>query len=264
MTVLFAEIKKQHRNWFHSKFTYFSLLIWPILIFLNAYYTYKPFRFELVSSINVFSSKERLIVFLITGFMGYNCFWTMVQSAWQMGFERQNGTLEIVFMTPSNKLVLMYGRALGAIVENIWMFSVFSAVVLLTSKLFLWDFIWKFPIIFIVLIVTSTIWGGLMNIIFLFSRDSTFLFSLLDEPMSLFSGVRIPINIFPIWVRIISSIFPLTHSLYMIRSILFCGNFDVESFKMAGMINGAIIIISVYLLNRAEIFSRKNGEFNFY
>ena len=41
--VIKAEIKKQQKHDYHSAFVYLSLLIWPILGFLEVYYTYKPF-----------------------------------------------------------------------------------------------------------------------------------------------------------------------------------------------------------------------------
>jgi len=43
-----------------------------------------------------------------------------------MEIERTNGTLEIIFISPSSKLAMMYGRAIGSLFENIWMFFVFS------------------------------------------------------------------------------------------------------------------------------------------
>ena len=43
--VIKAEIEKQQKHDYHSAFVYLSLLIWPILGFLEVYYTYKPFRF---------------------------------------------------------------------------------------------------------------------------------------------------------------------------------------------------------------------------
>ena len=79
--VIKAEIKKQQKHDYHSAFVYLSLLIWPILGFLEVYYTYKPF--SLTGYMGISDSKE-LLAFLGTGFMSYTCFWSMVQNAWSM------------------------------------------------------------------------------------------------------------------------------------------------------------------------------------
>ena len=117
--VIKAEIKKQQKHDYHSAFVYLSLLIWPILGFLEVYYTYKPF--SLTGYMGISDSKE-LLAFLGTGFMSYTCFWSMVQNAWSMANqERKGGTLEITFLSPANRLAMMYGRALGALIQEVWM-----------------------------------------------------------------------------------------------------------------------------------------------
>lgn len=117
--VIKAEIEKQQKHDYHSAFVYLSLLIWPILGFLEVYYTYKPF--SLTGYMGISDSKE-LLAFLGTGFMSYTCFWSMVQNAWSMANqERKGGTLEITFLSPANRLAMMYGRALGALIQEVWM-----------------------------------------------------------------------------------------------------------------------------------------------
>ena len=64
--VIKAEIEKQQKHDYHSAFVYLSLLIWPILGFLEVYYTYKPF--SLTGYMGISDSKE-LLAFLGTGFM---------------------------------------------------------------------------------------------------------------------------------------------------------------------------------------------------
>ena len=262
--ILAAEVVKQHRNWFNSKITYFSLLIWPILIFINVYLTYKPFEGIQDEKLYHLLGHNSLAVFLTIGFLGYNSFWSMVQSAWQMSYERQSGTLDIIFMSPANKLMLLYGRALGAIFENIWMFSLFAVIMLFINQNFSLSMILKLPIVFLILIVTAAIWGGLMNVIFLFSRDATLLFNILDEPMVLFSGVRIPTQIFPLWSKIISLLFPLTYTLSMIRKILSNQQMLLNDFFLPIIVNCLTVGITALLIKLAEKKARKTGEFGFY
>ena len=104
LLVIRAEIFKQQRHDYHSAFIWFSLLVWPVLGFLEVYYSYKPFVFT--GYMGMADGKE-LLAFLGTGYMAYTCFWSMVQNAWSMANqERKGGTLEITFLTPANRKLL--------------------------------------------------------------------------------------------------------------------------------------------------------------
>lgn len=266
LQIIKAEMIKQHRIAFHSKLIYFSLLIWPMFYFFNAYYNYKPFNITKSNWVGINSNND-LLIFLVIGLLGYITFWSMVQSSWQMSMERQNGTLEIIFLSPANRLAMMYGRAAGALIENIWMFVVFSLLLIFWIQGIPFINLIKLPIVFVVLIISAIIWGGLLNVIFLFSRDASILFTVLDEPMVLFSGVRFPTSLFPIWAKFISVIFPLTHVLLIIRYLLE-ENYSIQmltsSISSLLITLGLIIFLTIWLLNKAEKNSRKTGNFNFY
>ena len=211
LLVMKAEIKKQQQNDYHSYFVYFSLLVWPILGFWEIYYTYRPFE----------AQGRELLAFLGTGFMAYTCFWSMVQNAWSMSNqERKNGTLEIAFLTPANRLAMVYGKALGALLQEVWMFCCFCIFVLFYTKTLRWDNLALLPLFLMLLLAASTVWGGMLNAVFLFSRDASILMDLFDAPMTLFAGTRIPVSCFPQWAKVISLFFPLTYCLNMIRFIL--------------------------------------------
>ncbi|MBA1334421.1 MAG: Efflux ABC transporter, permease protein [Firmicutes bacterium] len=260
-----AEVIKQHRNSFHSYGVYFTLLIWPIVVFFNAYYSYKPFNLS-QGPWNTFASQEDIIMFLITGFLGYISFKSLLQSAFYMGHERINGTLETIFLTPANRIAIIYGRAFGALIENIWMFSVFCVFVTVWIRRIPVESLIYIPISFIVLIVSAAVWGGLMNVIFLFSRDASFLMAVFDEPMILFSGVRMPTFVFPIWAKIISALFPLTYALMIVRPLLIEGSLSASLQGIYKLLISLLLIVSLtlWLLKKAEKNARKNGNFVFY
>jgi ABC-2 type transport system permease protein len=263
--IISAEVVKQHRNSFHSRMVYFSLLIWPIITFFDANYSYKPFNLTSANWAN-FHSEQSILSFLIVGLFGSITFRSLVQSAWQMGFERQNGTLEILFLTPANRLALIYGRALGALFENVWMFLIFSVlVVLFVGGISVSDLVYL-PFCFLVVLVAALVWGGLLNVVFLFSRDASVLFTILDEPMVLFSGVRIPTFLFPLWAKVISVVFPLTYILVIMRRLLLDENLGSLVWNIVGLVisNVTLIGLTVWLLKKAEGNARRNGELSFY
>ncbi|NOW07504.1 ABC transporter permease [Clostridium beijerinckii] len=263
--IIKAEILKQHRNKFNSITSYFSLLVWPIILFFNTYYSYMPFNLS-QSGWKEFDSRSSIFLFLIIGLLGYLCFWALVQSAWEMSNERQNGTLEIIFLTPVNRLALIYGRALGSLFESIWAFCIFSIIIVVYGSGIPTKNLIYVPITFVILIISATVWGGLMNVIFLFSRDASIIFNIFDEPMSLFSGVRIPSSSFPMWAKIISAFFPLTHALVIVRSLLIHGTLIYSLGELVALLLSLtiLIIFTIILLKKAENNARKTSNFTFY
>ena len=123
--VVIAEAYKQHRNYFHSKVIYFTMLLWPVLLFLAAYYTYKPFRLEAATSHISYLTESNLITFILIGYVAQMFFRSFVQSAWFFSFERTNGTLELIYLSPANRLALIFGNAVSSLLQNIWLFTVF-------------------------------------------------------------------------------------------------------------------------------------------
>lgn len=265
INILSAEVTKEHRNSFYSKFIYFSLLIWPIITFINTYFSYKPFNLG-QSSWNGLKSPNSILLFLLTGYLGYISFWSLVQNAATMRSERENGTLETIFLSPANRLAIIYGRSLGALVESIWMFSTFSVLLFGMVQGIQLEKLFYIPVSFIVILVTATVWGGLMNVIFLFSRDASIVFTICDEPMILFSGVRIPVSVFPWWAKILSVIFPLSHSISIVRGLLLYDSLNSILYSLLGTFFSLaiLVLLTIWLLNKAENNARKLGNLSFY
>lgn len=263
--VMKAEILKQQRHEYHSAFVYFSLLVWPVFGFLEVYYTYKPF--SLTGYMGISDSRE-LLAFLGTGFMAYTCFWSMVQNAWSMaGQERRGGTLEIAFLSPANRLAMNYGRALGALVQEMWMFCCFCVFILIYSGALHYENLFLLPLIFLLLMTASTVWGGMLNAVFLFSRDAEIVMNILDTPMTLFAGTRVPVNCFPGWAKMISMIFPLTYCIQIIRFVFHIqeeGRSVAEDLKALAVCLCVMVAITVFLTKKAEEHNRKTGELQFY
>ncbi|MFT8317405.1 MAG: ABC transporter permease [Sporolactobacillus sp.] len=261
--ILWAEVRKSHRHNFNNRFVYYSLFIWPVILFINSYYAFKPFNLHTGSPLNRFIPAGKLGLFLITGYLGYIFFWCLVQSAWQMAYERQQGTLELLFLTPVNRAVLMFGRAAANLIEAVWLFTVFAILTILYfGSLHVAEW-WMIPIAFLLLILSAIIWGGFLNIIFLFSRDSGILYTLFDAPMEFFSGVRLPVLAFPLWAKLFAFVFPLTYVLSIIRGILMNGQTLADlrgSFLILFAVLAALFIVSLILVRKAEQHAKVSGN----
>lgn len=255
LKVMSAEMRKQYRVYFFNKSIYLSLFLWPMLTFITAYYDYKPFRLELIAGGMGYINEKNLILFALIGYLCMIFFRCFVQSAWIFSSERINGTLELIYITPANRLAVIMGNAAASLFGSIWLFIVFACGIVLLNLSQLKFQIWSALVGIIFLLVLSILWGMFLNALFLFSRDSGFLFTVLAGPMEIFAGIKIPTTVFPIWAKAISIIFPLTYIAEMLRRIFL----DRASiYELRGFI-GASIIISIILL-AATILCLKLGE----
>lgn len=262
-SVCFGEMQKQRRNYFSSWSTYISLLLWPILTVSSTFFSYKSFDMKLLKKIGIFGFDD-LFVFLLTGFLCYNCFWVMVQSAFFMQKERENGTLETIFLSPAPRLALVYGRAMGALLQSTWIMVMYLICVLSIKKSDFLLVLRTLPFTYFIVIISAILWGGFINSIFVVSRDVDFWFSVCDEPMKLFSGIELPVGVMPVAFKFCSLVFPLTYCLKIIRSMWAGNTLDVNTLLRYFIVNGAIIVITVIILHFAEKNNRKTGNIQLY
>lgn len=260
-----AEMTKQNLNYFNSASAYVFLFLLPVLVFFVTLYTYQVFDLSHLRPYGI-NSRDELVVFLVSGSLGYYCFFSMVESALYIQSERENGTLEMVFLTPASRMGLLYGRALGGLIQNMWMYSAFSLLIMLASHRVSVGSLLKVPLAFAVVVVASTVWGGFINAIFLTTRDVNFWFVLTDEPMRLLSGTIIPVAAFPAAVKAVSAVFPLTYCLIVVRALL---GGSSEGLGWTGVLVFALSLSVVVLLTfavtiLAERHNRKTGSLQLY
>lgn len=267
--IILAESHKQHRSLFGSSFVYFSLLIWPGIQLATVYYTFKPFLDvpQFTNHWSLANIPHGLFLFVATGMLGFIFFWSLVQSAWQFSWERYNGTLELLFLTPANRLVLILANGATALIQSTWLFLIFIAGLIAIVGGLRVAHPGMFVVAFLGLLIPAIAWGAFLNSIFIFSRDSGLLYSLLEEPMSFFSGARLPLTAMPVWIQTVGTIFPLTTSLIVLRGALLeaAGVTDLwpHLLLLAGL-SLMLLLLSSYLLRKGEDRARQNGDYNLF
>ncbi|MDD7793436.1 ABC transporter permease [Clostridium sp. 'White wine YQ'] len=263
--VVIGEMKKQHLNYFHSKLIYISLFIWPILSFITSYYSFKPFKIN-NSNIN-YLNEQNVVVFIVLGYMTMSLFRSLVQSAWNFSFERMSGTLELIYLSPATRQGVILGNALSSLFESVIFMVIFTLGVLIFKREVLNINYLSLMVVFIITLTMAVIWGMLLNSLFLFSRDSGFLFTILEEPMEIFSGVKVPTSVFPFWAKGISLLFPLTYAIEAVRNVILKGS------SLSGITNFIIIGVSIIallyfacikIIKIVEVHSRKTGNFTYF
>jgi ABC-2 type transport system permease protein len=262
LRVVCAEAVKQHWAFYNNPSVYVVILIWPILGFCGAYYAFMPFMGTRGSPM----SDQSILIFALTGYLGYTFFVSLIQSAWRFSFERFWGTLELLLVTPTSMMAIIIGNATGALFESVWMFTTFFlGFGMLFGHLHL--HLGMLALSLAVLTVGALAWGALLNSLFLFSRDASFLFAVFEDPMEFFSGVRFPVEFFPLWLRYISYLFPLTWSLGFLRGALIDGQSLVQLWKPAA-VNLAVaagqLLLTYVLAVVGERQARRTGQYALY
>lgn len=261
MKVLWAESYKQHRNYFNNNLIYISLFVWPLFSFLAAYYSYSAFDIDgtLISYIN----GDNILVFLLLGYMAMSFFRCVVQSAWNFSRERQSGTLEYIYLSPANRLAVLLGNAISSVFESTIVMLIFGMLIITFNTRALNVNTISLVVVLFIFIVMALLWGVFLNACFLYSRDTDFLFTILEEPMEIFSGVKVPVIIFPVWARAISCIFPLTYVLEALRQVAL-NSASLTTIRTTIIISLAIIMVllaaTLITIHIVEKHMRKTGN----
>lgn len=258
-----AEYKNTRKNFFGRFSNIITLVIWPFLSLLTCYYCYKSFDISQLNAYGIHSFDD-LLLFIVSGEIVYNCFWAMVQGAGQIQYDRKSGMLETILLSPCDKLGFVYGRAFGGMIHNVWMFTVLCTFIFAVYMPVTFTQVIKLACLLCLLIVSGTLFGGLVTTVFLYSRDINFIFTLCDRPMHFLSGTGIPILCFPLFLRCVSGIFPTTYLIEMFRSVTIPGYQTL--FPAAGIfvICLALFVGNKLLLKRVLNKVRENNSFVLY
>jgi ABC-2 type transport system permease protein len=263
--VFAAEGLKQHRTYFGSPMVVFSMFVWPILQLAVAYYTVRPVigapgvadRWPLAAE------ARGVLGFMVTGALGYTFFQSLVQSSFHFSLERVSGTLEQLFLTPVNRLVLVLANGFGALVQNTWLFVCFTTAMLTVVGPVHIANPAMLVVVFVALLVPAVAWGAFLNSILIFSRDATLAFTILEEPMWLICGVRLPMFALPAWMSVLGSLLPLTTSIAVVRGALTDGQGLIELLPELGVLAGfsaLLIAATAVILRVGEARAQNTGQ----
>jgi ABC-2 type transport system permease protein len=265
LRVFAAEGLKQHRRIFGSKLVVFSMLLWPVLTLATTYYTVLPVteapgaaeRWPLVAQ------PGRLLAFLAAGALAYTFFFSLVQSAWHFSWERISGTLEAMFLTPASRMALVLANGSSALVQNAWLFGCFGVAAAVATGTLHVAHPGMLVIAALALLVPAVAWGAFLNSLLMFSRDSAFLYTLLDDPLWFIAGVRLPLFALPVWIKAIGLAFPLTTSLVVLRGALLDGK---NAGDLAGhlaflaALSAVLLGLTALLLRVGERHAQRTGS----
>ncbi|WP_328399260.1 ABC transporter permease [Streptomyces sp. NBC_00390] len=265
LRVFAAEALKQHRRLFGQPLVVFSMLVWPVLQLATTYYTLRPVATASPAADNwpTAADPDRLLAFLATGTLAYAFFFSLVQSAWHFSFERSTGTLELLFLSPAGRLTLMIANGAGALLQNAWLLTCFTIVALTGFGALSVAAWWMCGVVLLALLIPAVAWGAFLNSLLVFSRDSAFLYTILDEPLWFVSGVRLPNFALPAAIQIVGAVFPLTGSLLAVRGALLEGRTAADlgpTLAALGALSALLLAAAAVILKAGEARAQRTGK----
>lgn len=267
--IVLAEMLKQHRMLFGGKLIYCSMLLWPALELGTAYYTFQPLAHApgLRQHWPLAADSRSVALFFITGMLAYVFYWSLVQSSWMFSRERFEGTLEMMFLTPANRLVLMLANGTAALFQSAWLFLTFTVgLIVLVGGLHM-SHPAMLVLAFLALLLPAMAWAVFLNSFCIFARDSSFFYSLLEPTMSFLSAVRLPPFVYPLAVRIVGNLLPLTTSLIILRAALLEGATFMQLLPQLAFLLALTLILfalAAWALKHGEEHARRTGSLSLF
>jgi ABC-2 type transport system permease protein len=147
---------------------------------------------------------------------------------------------------------VLLGNAISSVFESVVVMVIFSVCMLSMKAEVIQMRLLPCIIVFFLVTSMAVVWGMFLNSLFLFSRDSGFLFTVLEEPMEIFSGVKVPTVLLPIWAKAISIIFPLTYAVEAVRRVFLLGSslYGIRSFLLIGILIIGILLAGIKVILR--------------
>jgi ABC-2 type transport system permease protein len=179
-----------------------------------------------------------------------------------MFWERAQGTIEALFLSPMNFVAYMSGMAAASFAtSSVDVLLLFSLGNILGFRVQHIDVILLTIGVFLMVLALFGL-GLIVNAITLTFRDRVNTANTLMTVLLVFSGIVCPIALMPSWAQIISKTVPFTYGLDILRSAL------IYTSDMANILSAIInitllaslyIIIGIMLLKRIENNSRKKA-----
>ncbi len=180
--------------------------------------------------------------------------------------DQEHGTLELVFVTPSNKLMWLLGKIMGNLAFSLVNFSV---ILLLGSLIFGFQSttqpnVWLAALFVLLTIIAMTSFGFVFAGVCFIAKRERELSQVLWTMMVFLSGLAFPVEVLPKWGQVLAWGLPITHGVQATRwaLLLGIGISDPAVLTALGMLALQIIVllpIGIALYARLERKARETG-----
>ncbi len=177
--------------------------------------------------------------------------------------ERWMGTIEVLFVTPTNKMTILLASGVSSLVEaSWWIICIFGISWMLFG---VQPGIASWPTVLlclastmVALLAVGVFFGGF----FVLTRAADQLASGLQAPIRFFSGVAFPVSVLPQILQFVSFVIPVTYGILTLRDSILSGG-DIHTIwpNIAALyLLAALFLLSAHFTIRAvERRAKKNG-----
>ncbi len=264
LRVILAEMRKNYAQFFFTYYTLFWVLILPFSNGLLYYFMYLPFTktsiiFEwLGRPLNV-----DIIGFTLTGQLVYTFFLSTLMAGAIFDREREQGTFEMMLLSPANRLAILLGNTFGTSIRYLWLLigTVFFFSFSFNVGILVNDFVAVFLSLFLSFLALLT-FGLTLAAFSIYSRRGGLIAIACQEPVAYVSGLVVPQNALPQTLAQAGYLIPLTIGLIALRLSLLGGALlqDIELLLLSLLIMIVVyIVLAHFLIKIAEKSAKIKG-----
>lgn len=239
-----------------------ATVIWPLPLLAVNIYQYMAFgtAADVSDTLKPYGGIGMIVVGTVVYLLYNRLLWgtgVSIQS------ERWMGTIEVLFLTPTNKMIVLIASGLSSLIEaSWWIFSIFFlgwAIFGVQPSITSW------PAVFTCVISTM---AALLSVgvffagFFVLTRAADQLASGLQAPIRFFSGVAFPVSALPQMLQCISYLIPVTYGISALRKcVLLSGDFGSIALDIAPLwfMTMIFLIVGQITLRIVERQTKKKG-----
>jgi ABC-2 type transport system permease protein len=235
--------------------------LFPLVYFATMYLAYTAAGRETVAGVDV-------AAFLLVGMFGFIT-WsgTIWSSGYAVEYERSEGTIAALFLSPASRVAVIAGYGLGGFV---WMLPAFVSMVLLglaTGARF--NVADPLAVIGAVaaLLIGSLATGFALAGLFILSRRANLLANFLQRPGELLAGALFPRDLLPGPLYALSNCLPISHALDALRASMLGAATLRETLPAIGLtfaVAAAYTIVGMLSLRKVEHAAKRTGDLDLY
>jgi len=264
LRVIFAEMRKNYAQFFFTYYTLFWVLILPLSNGMLYYFMYLPFTktsisFEWLGRI----LNLDIIGFTLVGQLVYTFFLSTLMAGAIFDREREQGTFEMMLLSPANRLAILLGNTFGTSIRYLWLMigTIFFFSFSFNVGILINDFAAVFlSLLFSLLAILA--FGLSLAAFSIHSRRGGLIAISCQEPVAYASGLVVPQNALPQTLVQAGYLIPLTIGLIALRLSLLGGALlqDIGPLLLSLLIMIVVyVVLAHFLIKIAEKSAKTKG-----
>lgn len=227
LTAIFTVFKKELRITLRYPSWFIPLILWPIGFPLGYLFTAKALSGTGTSALAQFQSISGTLDYTTYMLIGTTIWMIVNTMLWSFGsslrVEQMRGTLESNWLCPVPKISILLGYAF----IQLFITGIYIVISIIEFKIFYGFNFTGSPLLALIVLLISI--PSIFGIGFVFSslvmwaKQINSMVFLIRGIMTIFCGITYPLAVLPNWMKAISDIIPMTHTINALRAVIASG-----------------------------------------